>query len=123
LHISLYPEDIRRLDALTDNRSEFIRQCIAKAWAEKHDGEVTLTVKLPRRLLHGLLTTASVEAPPQHAGALQALVDQVVTEEVVVEEMARPGAANHGIHLTGSDEDEEDLEANATSLALIRTGG
>jgi len=127
LHISLYPEDIRRLDALTDNRSEFLRQCIAKAWAEKHDGEVTLTVKLPRRLLHGLLTSASVAAPPQHAGALQALVDQVITEEVVAEGMARPGTADQGSSVgQDNEENEEENEEGvnaASGLALLRAGG
>jgi hypothetical protein len=81
LHISLYPDDIERLDRLTSNRSEFIRQCIAKAWAEKTDGEVTLRVTLPRRLLHGLLTTASVQGPPQPIDGtrdnFQALLEQL----------------------------------------------
>ena len=135
LHISLYPEDIRRLDALTDNRSEFLRQCIAKAWAEKHDGEVTLTVKLPRRLLHGLLTSASVSAPPQHAGALQTLIDQVITEEVVAEGMAQPGTANQGLRIGQgeiegefesefeNEEEDEGTVNGANGVALLRTGG
>jgi hypothetical protein len=54
LHISLYAEDIERLDRLTDNRSEFIRQCIAKAWEEQVEGEKTLSVVLPRSLVREL---------------------------------------------------------------------
>lgn len=54
LHISLYAEDIERLDRLSDNRSEFIRQCIAKAWEEKMGGEATLSVTLPVSLVQHL---------------------------------------------------------------------
>jgi Arc/MetJ-type ribon-helix-helix transcriptional regulator len=54
LHISLYAEDIERLDQLTDNRSEFLRQCIAKAWEEQVDGEPTMSVTLPRSLVRQL---------------------------------------------------------------------
>lgn len=58
LHISLYAEDIERLDQLTDNRSEFLRQCIAKAWEEQDDREVTLSVTLPKSLARELLQSA-----------------------------------------------------------------
>jgi metal-responsive CopG/Arc/MetJ family transcriptional regulator len=51
LHISLYAEDLERLDRLTDNRSEFLRQCIAKAWEEQADSEATLSVALPKSLV------------------------------------------------------------------------
>ena len=54
LHISLYAEDIERLDRLSDNRSEFIRQCIAKAWEEKVGGEATLSVTVPVSLVQHL---------------------------------------------------------------------
>lgn len=54
LHISLYAEDLERLDRLTDNRSEFLRQCIAKAWEEQADGEATLSVTLPKSLVQEL---------------------------------------------------------------------
>src|SRR4051794_31884477 len=54
LHISLYAEDIERLDYLTNNRSEFIRQCIAKAWEERVNGEATLSVSMPKSLVHEL---------------------------------------------------------------------
>ncbi len=58
LHISLYAEDLERLDQLTDNRSEFIRECIAKAWEEKCGGEVTLSITLSRALARDLLKEA-----------------------------------------------------------------
>jgi len=51
LHISLYADDLERLDLLTDNRSEFLRQCIAKAWEERMEGEATLSVTLPKSLV------------------------------------------------------------------------
>ena len=54
LHISLYAEDLERLDRLTDNRSEFLRQCIAKAWEEQADGEATLSINLPKSLVQEL---------------------------------------------------------------------
>ena len=54
LHISLYAEDLERLDQLTDNRSEFLRQCIAKAWEEQADGEAMLSVTLPKSLVRQL---------------------------------------------------------------------
>jgi hypothetical protein len=54
LHISLYAEDLERLDRLTDNRSEFLRQCIAKAWEEKVEGEAALSVTLPKSLVRQL---------------------------------------------------------------------
>lgn len=54
LHISLYAEDLERLDQLTDNRSEFLRQCIAKAWEEQASDEETLSVTLPRSLVREL---------------------------------------------------------------------
>lgn len=54
LHISLYAEDLERLDRLTDNRSEFLRQCIAKAWEEQADSEATLSIALPKSLVREL---------------------------------------------------------------------
>jgi Arc/MetJ-type ribon-helix-helix transcriptional regulator len=54
LHISLYAEDLERLDRLTDNRSEFLRQCIAKAWEEQVEREATLSVALPKSLVREL---------------------------------------------------------------------
>ena len=54
LHISLYAEDLERLDQLTDNRSEFLRQCIAKAWEEQADDEAVLSIALPKSLVKEL---------------------------------------------------------------------
>ena len=61
LHISLYVEDLERLDQLTDNRSEFLRQCIAKAWEEECGGEVTVT--LPKSLVRELRKVAGQLEP------------------------------------------------------------
>jgi hypothetical protein len=80
LHISLYPEDIARLDALTDNRSEFLRQCIAQAWEQKHHGEVKVTLTLPKWLLDGMLKTAAERLPPEQVDTFQYLMDQIVIE-------------------------------------------
>jgi hypothetical protein len=65
LHISLYAEDLERLDQLTDNRSEFLRECIAKAWEEKRGDEVTLSVTLSRSLARELLKAAGQRQPRQ----------------------------------------------------------
>ncbi len=81
LHISLYPEDIERLDQLTDNRSEFLRQCIARSWDEKHDGGVKLSISLPKWLLREVLKTAEQMLPPDKAATFEALVAQIATEE------------------------------------------
>src|SRR5262245_41162716 len=66
LDISLYAEDIERLERLTDNRSEFIRQCIAKAWEEKADGEVTLSVTMPKSLVRELRKVVDQLEPRGH---------------------------------------------------------
>jgi hypothetical protein len=66
LHISLYAEDLERLDQLTDNRSEFLRQCIAKAWEEQVDGESTLSISLPRSLVKELRKVVD-QLEPRHA--------------------------------------------------------
>jgi hypothetical protein len=54
LHISFYAEDLERLDQLTDNRSEFLRQCIARAWEEQVESEATLSIALPKSLVREL---------------------------------------------------------------------
>lgn len=74
LHVSLYAEDLERLDQLTDNRSEFLRECIAKAWEEKCGAdEVTFSVTLPRSVARELLKSAG---PP--AARRLALVPPVI---------------------------------------------
>jgi hypothetical protein len=65
LHISLYAEDLERLDQLTDNRSEFLRQCIAKAWEEQVEGEATLSVALPKSLVRELRKVVD-QLEPRH---------------------------------------------------------
>jgi hypothetical protein len=80
LHISLYPEDIERLDQLTDNRSEFLRQCISRAWEEKCGGDVSVMVTLPKWFLRGLQKTAAEWLPSKQAEAVQTLIEQIVTD-------------------------------------------
>lgn len=66
LHISLYADDLERLDQLTDNRSEFLRQCIAKAWEEKEETEETLSIKVPKSLARELRKIADQIEPRRH---------------------------------------------------------
>jgi hypothetical protein len=80
LHISLYPEDIERLDQLTDNRSEFLRQCISRAWEEKCGGDVSVMVTVPKWFLRGLQKTAAQRLPSEHASAVQTLIEQIVED-------------------------------------------
>jgi hypothetical protein len=65
LHISLYAEDLERLDRLTDNRSEFLRQCINKAWEEQVEGEATLSITLPKSVVRSLRKVLD-EQEPRH---------------------------------------------------------
>lgn len=74
LHISLYAEDLERLDQLTDNRSEFLRQCIAKAWEEQVEREATLSVTLPRSLVRELRKIVDQLEPRHQVGSYRALV-------------------------------------------------
>ena len=67
LHISLYAEDLERLDRLTDNRSEFLRQCIAKAWEERVEEEATLSINLPKSLVRELRKIAQ-QLETRHPG-------------------------------------------------------
>jgi hypothetical protein len=69
LHISLYADDLERLDRLTDNRSEFIRQCIAKAWAEQQQSATTHSVAVPKSLARELRRIADQLEPHKHSGA------------------------------------------------------
>lgn len=63
LHISLYAEDIERLDRLTDNRSEFLRQCIARAWEEQMESEATLAVALPKSFVRQMRKVVELLEP------------------------------------------------------------
>jgi hypothetical protein len=73
LHISLYAEDLERLEQLTDNRSEFIRGCIERAWEEEHGEEVTLTLTLPKWLIEDLVKAVADQLPPQQASMVKLL--------------------------------------------------
>lgn len=97
LHISLYPEDIERLDELADNRSEFLRHCINKAWEEKHMGEVTVTLTLPKWLLQGVLKTAEERLTPDQMGTFQSLVGEITASQ------DRPALKPHTPHAPGEN--------------------
>jgi metal-responsive CopG/Arc/MetJ family transcriptional regulator len=77
LHISLYAEDLERLDRLTDNRSEFLRQCIAKAWEEQADSEATLSVALPKSLVHELRKIIEQLEPRRQVSPFQRLASRL----------------------------------------------
>ncbi len=77
LHISLYAEDLERLDRLTDNRSEFLRQCIAKAWKEQADSEATLSVALPKSLVLELRKIVDQLEPRNQVTAHRTLADRL----------------------------------------------
>jgi metal-responsive CopG/Arc/MetJ family transcriptional regulator len=83
LHISLYAEDLERLEQLTDNRSEFIRGCIERAWEEKHGEQVTLTLTLPKWLIEDLLKTLTEQLSPQQASLVRQLVRGLVANAAV----------------------------------------
>lgn len=80
LHFSLYEEDIARLEQLTDNRSEFIRQCIAQSWSEKFDGDQTITLTVPKWLVKELILLIQQRVPPHRAAIVQALVEELFAE-------------------------------------------
>jgi hypothetical protein len=80
LQFSLYAEDIDRLEQLTDNRSEFIRQCIAIAWSEKQNGEKIITLHVPQSLIQELLGLLKQQLAPNRAALLQALIDDLFRE-------------------------------------------
>jgi hypothetical protein len=76
LQFSLYHEDIERLEELTDNRSEFIRECIAKAWEQKFDGEQTITLTVPRWLVQEVLYLLREQLGPRRADLAAALIKE-----------------------------------------------
>ncbi len=80
LHFSLYEEDIERLEELTDNRSEFIRHCIAQSWSEKFDGDQTITLNVPKWLIKEFILLIKQRVPPKRAAIVQALVEELFTE-------------------------------------------
>jgi hypothetical protein len=80
LHISLYAEDIDRLEELTDNRSEFVRQTIAKAWSERVDGDVTFSLTVPKCLVKELLQTVEPQLSPKYAAIVHMLMKEVLSD-------------------------------------------
>lgn len=79
LHISLYAEDIDRLDQLTDNRSDFVRQCIQETWTkEKEADEVTLQLTVPRWMVHEALQLVEERLSPEESLIIQKLVRRLV---------------------------------------------
>jgi hypothetical protein len=74
MHISLYAEDLERLDRLTDNRSEFLRQCIARAWEEQVDGEAMLSVNMPRSLVRQLRKVVEQLEPRNPMASYRAVI-------------------------------------------------
>lgn len=77
LHISLYAEDLEKLDQLTDNRSEFLRQCIAKAWDEQAENEATLSVALPKSLVRQLRKLIDQIEPRNQVSIYRSLAPRV----------------------------------------------
>jgi hypothetical protein len=79
LHLSLYTEDIERLDQLTDNRSEYVRQLIDEAWGKKMADDVAVQFTLPAGLVRELLQVAEAHLSPQEMGTMQRLVRRVLS--------------------------------------------
>jgi metal-responsive CopG/Arc/MetJ family transcriptional regulator len=77
LHISLYAEDLERLDQLTDNRSEFLRQCIAKAWEEQVEGEAAMSVSLPKSLVRELRKIVDQLEPRHQIPSYRSLIARI----------------------------------------------
>lgn len=80
LQFSLYHEDIERLEQLTDNRSEFVRDCIARAWEQKFDGEQTITITVPRWLVQEILQLLRDQLGPHRAELAAALINEFSSE-------------------------------------------
>lgn len=80
LHISLYAEDIDRLDQLTDNRSDFVRQCIQESWTKQKEAEnVTVTLSLPKWVVREALDFVEEHLSPEENAVVQKLVKRLVT--------------------------------------------
>lgn len=75
---SLYSEDIQHLTLLTDNRSEFIRQCINQAWQQKQEEDVTLSVTMPKWLIRELFGVVKPRLSPSQAALAQALIEDLL---------------------------------------------
>lgn len=80
LHISLYTEDIDRLDQLTDNRSDFVRQCIQESWTKQKEAEnVTLTLSLPKWVVRAAMQFVEENLSPEEGAVVQKLVKRMLT--------------------------------------------
>jgi len=80
LHISLYAEDIDRLDQLTDNRSDFVRQCIQESWTKQKEAEnVTLTLSLPKWVVREAMDFVEEHLSPEENAVVQKLVKRLLT--------------------------------------------
>ena len=80
LHLSLYTEDIERLDKLTDNRSEFVRQLIEDAWRQEMEEEVKVSLTVPAGLLRELMQFADRYLSAQERGVAERLLKRLITE-------------------------------------------
>ncbi|MCE7980551.1 MAG: hypothetical protein DYG89_05110 [Caldilinea sp. CFX5] len=79
LHISLYAEDIDRLDQLTDNRSDFVRQCIQESWTKQKEAEsVTVTLSLPKWVVREALQFVEENLSPEESALVQKLVKRLL---------------------------------------------
>ncbi|MBX3012045.1 MAG: hypothetical protein KF832_11090 [Caldilineaceae bacterium] len=79
LHISLYGEDIDRLDQLTDNRSEFVRQSISQAWTKHAEEDITFSISLPKSLVHEAFQVMEKRLSPEENEVLKKLMQRFVT--------------------------------------------
>jgi hypothetical protein len=74
LHVSVYAEDLERLDQLTDNRSEFLRGCIGRAWDEEQSEDVTVSVTLPKWLIEELVKALAAQMPTRERALMEMAV-------------------------------------------------
>ncbi len=94
LHISLYTEDIDRLDQLTDNRSDFVRQCIQESWTKQKEAEsVTLTLNLPKRVVQEAMNFVEEHLSPEESAVVQKLVKRLL---ITPEQQPTPIARANG---------------------------
>jgi len=80
LHLSLYAEDIERLDQLTDNRSEFVRKLIEDAWHKQADGDIKLEVTVPGSIVREVVEATEAYLSPQEALVIHKLLRRLARE-------------------------------------------
>ena len=81
LHLSLYAEEIERLDQLTDNRSEFVRALIAQAWHRQADGDLKLQLRVPGGIVREVLQLTEDYLSPQEASVIQRLLKRLTRND------------------------------------------